>query len=141
MIECPWCGNRIEIKNGRCPKCRKQLHEVIEDDFQFERSEDGLGEEMEFISDDYHHEKLSDISIEQVIENKFKCSKCGGTECTIKEVAMTGAGLSKLLDVQYNHFLFVSCISCGFVEIYDPDILQNMKTGSLGTIMDILFGR
>lgn len=141
MIECPWCGKKIEIKNGRCPECRKRLYEVIEDDFQVERSEDGIGEEKEFTSDEYHHEELSDISIEQIIENKFKCSKCEGTDCTIKEVAMTGADLSKLLDVQHNHYLFVSCISCGSVEIYDPDVLQNMKTGSLGTVMDILFGR
>jgi predicted nucleic-acid-binding Zn-ribbon protein len=85
-------------------------------------------------------ETFSDLSIVEVIENKFKCSKCTGTDCTVKEVAMTGTGLSKLFDIQHNHFLFVSCTSCGFVEVYDPDVLQGLKSGRLGTVMDILFG-
>jgi predicted nucleic-acid-binding Zn-ribbon protein len=50
-----------------------------------------------------------------------------------------GTGLSKLFDIQHNHFLFISCDYCGFVEIYDPDVLSWKKAGSIGTIMDILF--
>nr|WP_301539615.1 zinc ribbon domain-containing protein [Paenibacillus sp. NEAU-GSW1] len=49
--------------------------------------------------------------------------KCGGNECEVNEVAMTGTGLSKLFDIQYNHYLFASCLACGFVEVYNPNIL------------------
>ncbi|KIL35189.1 hypothetical protein SD71_15280 [Cohnella kolymensis] len=76
----------------------------------------------------------------EVIEDNFKCAKCKGTDCNVKEVAMTGAGLSKLFDIQHNHYLFVSCMNCGFVEIYDPDVLEGHKAGKLGTVMDVLFG-
>lgn len=53
---------------------------------------------------------------------------------------MSGSGLSKILDYDYNHFLFVSCTNCAYVEMYNPDILRGHKSGKLGTVMDILFG-
>jgi predicted nucleic-acid-binding Zn-ribbon protein len=80
------------------------------------------------------------MKIEEAIQERFKCSKCGGTSCRTKEVAMTGTGLSKLLDIQHNHYLFVSCEGCGFVEIYNPNILEGKTRGQLGTVLDILFG-
>jgi predicted nucleic-acid-binding Zn-ribbon protein len=80
------------------------------------------------------------MSIEATISARFKCAKCSGTTCHTKEVAMTGTGLSKLFDIQHNHFLFVSCANCGYVEVYNPDVLSGKKAGELGTILDILFG-
>ncbi|MNP82947.1 hypothetical protein D3C76_1817380 [compost metagenome] len=53
---------------------------------------------------------------------------------------MTGTGLSKLLDIQHHHYLFVSCTDCGFVEVYDPNILRGKKSGEPGTSPDIFFG-
>ncbi|MFC0237278.1 zinc ribbon domain-containing protein [Fictibacillus phosphorivorans] len=41
---------------------------------------------------------------------------------------MTGSSLSKFLDIQQNHFfLFVSCENCGFVRVYDPNVLEGKK--------------
>jgi predicted nucleic-acid-binding Zn-ribbon protein len=80
------------------------------------------------------------MNIESVIQDKYKCVKCNGTSCLIKEVAMTGTGLSKMFDIQHNHFLFVSCENCGYVEVYNPRILEGKSRGQLGTIMDVLFG-
>ena len=80
------------------------------------------------------------MSIESMIEERFKCAKCGGTSCRTKEVAMTGTGLSKMFDIQHNHFLFVSCQGCGYVEVYNPRVLEGKSRGQLGTVMDILFG-
>ncbi|WP_410768934.1 zinc ribbon domain-containing protein [Fontibacillus sp. BL9] len=137
MLECPWCNREIEIKNGRCPECHRKLYEVSEEDFETVRHEDD-DDSMNFVT--YNDDSLNDLSVEQMIENRFKCSKCGETECKVQEVAMTGAGLSKLLDIQHRHYLFVSCTTCGSVEVYDPDILHGMKAGRAGTIMDILFG-
>jgi uncharacterized protein len=123
LIECPWCQNEVEIKNGKCPMCHHNLYEVTDKDFITTKEEE-----------------LNEIGVEALIKKNFKCSKCQEKDCRIKEVAMTGTGLSKLFDIEHNHFLFVSCNNCGFVEVYDPDVLNGKKSGSLGTIMDILFG-
>lgn len=80
-------------------------------------------------------------SLEEQIANRFRCAKCGGLDCHTKEVAMSGTGLSKLFDIDYNHYLFVSCLQCGFVEVYNPDVLRGYRSGKLGTVLDILFGR
>ena len=37
------------------------------------------------------------------------CIKCGSKRAGKKEVAMTGTGLSKMFDVQNNHFVVVYC--------------------------------
>lgn len=128
MIECPWCNNQIEIQNGRCPKCKAKLYEMNEDDFEPVSATESTEIYME------------ELDIEQELESNFICSKCKGTDCIVKDVAMIGAGLSKLFDIQHNHYLFVSCTSCGFVEVYDPSVLRGMKAGELGTVMDVLFG-
>ncbi|WP_284241292.1 zinc ribbon domain-containing protein [Paenibacillus glycanilyticus] len=99
--------------------------------------------EEDFSSDPHVNSdgKLTEeANIIEVIEDHFKCGKCNGTDCTVKEIAMTGAGLSKLLDIQHNHYLFVSCMNCGSVEIYDPNVLEGHKVGKLGSILDVLFG-
>jgi uncharacterized protein len=51
---------------------------------------------------------------QQMLKDKFVCSKCKHTNAKIKEVSMSGSGLSKLFDIDYNHYLFVSCLNCGF---------------------------
>ncbi|WP_245640244.1 zinc ribbon domain-containing protein [Paenibacillus dakarensis] len=84
---------------------------------------------------------ISELSIEEQIENRFKCAACGGQECDIQEVAMSGPGLSKILDIDYKHYLYVSCMTCGIVVVYNPDILRGHKSGVLSTGLDILFGR
>ncbi|UVI28018.1 zinc ribbon domain-containing protein [Paenibacillus spongiae] len=82
----------------------------------------------------------SSLGVEELLAENFKCSKCGGEECSVQEVAMTGTGLSKLLDIQHHHYLYVSCENCGFVEIYNPDVLRRMKSGTMGTVLDTFFG-
>ncbi|WP_426450205.1 zinc ribbon domain-containing protein [Paenibacillus sp. S-38] len=80
------------------------------------------------------------MKLEDAIHEKFKCVKCSGNICYIKEVAMTGTGLSKLFDIQNNHYLFVSCQNCGYVEVYNPRVLEGKSRGQLGTVLDLLFG-
>ena len=129
MIECPWCTKEVIIVENICPECK---HEVLLD-----HTGDIIFEEIE---ENQQHD-YSEGSIEDVIIDRFKCAKCGHMDCEIKELAMTSTGLSKIFDIQYNHYLFVSCLDCGYVEIFNPDILGNKKRGSLGTVMDIFFGR
>lgn len=130
MIECPWCHEHVQLVDEICPACKQ---EVFTNHLDQNWDESDVEEQSE-------HEEITDLSLEEKISHQFKCSKCKLKECRVKEVAMTGTGLSKMFDIQHNHFLFVSCVNCGFVEIYDPNVLHSKKAGSLGTILDILFG-
>ncbi len=76
----------------------------------------------------------------QMMKDKFVCSKCQQTNAKIKEVSMSGAGLTKLFDIDYNYYLYVSCLNCGCVEVYNPSILEGKTHDELSTILDILFG-
>lgn len=62
------------------------------------------------------------------------CMKCGSTDADQKEVAMTGAGLAKMLDVQNNKFLVVYCKNCGYSEFY------NKNVSKASNIFDFFFG-
>ncbi|WP_164214587.1 zinc ribbon domain-containing protein [Virgibacillus sp. YIM 98842] len=65
-------------------------------------------------------------------ENKG-CFKCGSVEVDTKEVAMTGTGLSKMFDMQHNHFLAVFCKDCGYTEFY------NKESSKGSNIVDLFF--
>lgn len=127
MIECPWCNTQVILQENICPECK---HEVLSEHYQ--SSSDHSDEEL--VMD------TAELSVEEMIAHKFKCAKCRHDECNIKEVAMNGTGLSKLFDIEHNHYLFVSCLNCGFVEVYNPDVLHGKKSGTLGTVLDVLFG-
>lgn len=62
------------------------------------------------------------------------CIKCGGTKTGTKEIATTGAGLSKIFDVQHNKFLVVYCKNCGYSELY------NRKSSMAANVIDLFFG-
>ncbi|GAB6988206.1 zinc ribbon domain-containing protein [Paenibacillus pini] len=80
------------------------------------------------------------MSVQDAMEERFVCAKCSTKLCDIREISMTGAGISKMFDIQHIHYLFVSCKHCGYVEIFNPDILESKKNGQLSTVLDILFG-
>lgn len=62
------------------------------------------------------------------------CVKCGSTNAKQKEVAMTGTGLSKMLDIQHNQFIVIYCEDCGYAEFY------NKKASNGSNILDLFFG-
>jgi len=65
--------------------------------------------------------------------NDKGCIKCGSTDAGQKEVAMTGSGVAKFLDVQNNKFLVVYCKNCGYSEFY------NKKASVASNILDFFF--
>lgn len=78
---------------------------------------------------------------EKEFQNNFKCPKCQSRGAVTKELAMTGTGLSKLLDIQMNHYLFVSCSTCGYTEVYNTRVLNQQQGQIRGMdILDFLFG-
>ncbi|MGN1401571.1 MAG: zinc ribbon domain-containing protein [Bacillus sp. (in: firmicutes)] len=62
------------------------------------------------------------------------CIKCGSKDASQKEVATTGTGMSKLFDIQHNHFIVVSCNQCGYSEFY------NKKSSTGSNLLDLFFG-
>ena len=76
--------------------------------------------------------------LEEQFSRRFKCPKCSGTGADTKRIATTGAGLSKIFDIEHNQFVTVSCRNCGYTEVYNPEMLEGKKT--LGSILDVLWG-
>jgi predicted nucleic-acid-binding Zn-ribbon protein len=77
------------------------------------------------------------MKLQQVFEEKFDCPKCKHTGAKVDKLAMSGTGLSRFMDIQLNKFAFVSCLNCGFTEIYNLKTLG--KRDGLGDLIDILF--
>jgi predicted nucleic-acid-binding Zn-ribbon protein len=69
-----------------------------------------------------------------IILQKNGCIKCGSRNAATKEVAMSGTGLSKMFDIQHNHFIVVYCKSCGYSEFY------NKQSSTASNILDLFFG-
>jgi len=78
------------------------------------------------------------MSLEDQLSLRFKCAKCDANGATVKRISASGTGLSKILDIQHNQFIAVSCRNCGYTEIYNPESLEGKR--HLGTILDVLFG-
>jgi len=62
------------------------------------------------------------------------CPKCGHTETEVGEISTTGGGMSKMFDIQTNHFQVVSCTDCGYSELYR----DTRRSGS--DIVDVFLG-
>lgn len=78
------------------------------------------------------------MRLEDRIARRFVCAKCNSSGATVKRIGASGTGLSKLFDIQHNTFVAVSCMNCGYTEMYNPEVLEGKdKTGA---ILDILFG-
>ena len=78
------------------------------------------------------------MSLEDQLATRFTCGKCKGQGGTTRRISTPGTGISKILDIQHNQFVLVSCRNCGYTEVYNPEILEGKK--HLGTILDVIFG-
>lgn len=78
------------------------------------------------------------MSINQQLGDRFRCLKCREQGASVKRISTTGSGLSKLMDVQSNQFITVSCRNCGYTELYNPDFIEGKS--NFGSLLDILFG-
>lgn len=71
---------------------------------------------------------------EPLQSNERGCPKCGHEEVDVGQISTTGGGLSKMFDIQTNNFKVVSCLNCGYSELYR----QGGKAGS--DIVDVFLG-
>jgi len=77
------------------------------------------------------------MTVQQQLAEAFVCAKCGSIGGRAEALAMTGTGLSRLLEIQHHRYAFVSCHNCGYTEVYNLKTLQGKD--SLGTFLEILF--
>ena len=74
---------------------------------------------------------------EQLLAKEFVCTHCGGQGADVENLAMSGTGISRFLEVQPYRYAFVSCTNCGFTEVYNLKTLNGKD--DLGTFLEILF--
>ncbi len=74
---------------------------------------------------------------EQLLAEKFVCSRCDHKHGRVEKLAMSGTGLSRLLEIQAHRYAFVSCTNCGFTEVYNLRTLEGKD--NLGDFLEILF--
>ena len=77
-------------------------------------------------------------ALEEQFADRFLCSKCQHSHAKVRRFAAPGSGISRFLDWQHNEFLTVSCIHCGFTEMYDPRAFKDKRKTM--EILDLIFG-
>jgi predicted nucleic-acid-binding Zn-ribbon protein len=75
--------------------------------------------------------------IEDSLANAFVCPKCHQSGAHVDNLAMSGTGLSRMLEIQAYRYAFVSCKNCGYTEIYNLKTLKGKD--DLGTLLEVLF--
>jgi predicted nucleic-acid-binding Zn-ribbon protein len=65
--------------------------------------------------------------INRMLLEGFSCPKCQGREASVERLAMSGTGVSRILNFEPHEYAFVSCADCGYTEVYDLRILKNLR--------------
>ena len=71
------------------------------------------------------------------LSRAFVCEKCNQAGGHVERLAMSGTGISRLLEIQPYRYAYVSCINCGYTEIYNLKTLEGKD--DVGTFLEILF--
>lgn len=75
--------------------------------------------------------------IEDQLAQAFVCARCHQKGAHVERLAMSGTGLSRLLEIQPYRYAFVSCRNCGYTEVYNLRMLEGKD--NLGDFLDVLF--
>ncbi len=66
-------------------------------------------------------------------QRQYVCPKCGNKQYESDQFQATGGNFAKLFDVQNKKFITLSCIQCGYTELYRAQTSTGMN------ILDFLF--
>jgi predicted nucleic-acid-binding Zn-ribbon protein len=77
--------------------------------------------------------------LEQLLTEKFVCARCGQQMARVKTLAMSGRGLTRILDLQPYKYLFVTCENCGYTKVYDPQVLKEKENPA--ELFETIFSR
>ena len=75
--------------------------------------------------------------VDQTLAQKFICPRCGTKHGHVERLAMSGTGLSRLLEIQAHLYAFVSCTNCGHTEVFNLKMLE--EKDNVGELLEILF--
>lgn len=75
--------------------------------------------------------------VDTMLAAKYICPKCKHHGAKVERLAMSGTGLSRLLEVQNKRYAFVSCQNCGYTEVYNLRTLEGKD--NLGSLLEVLF--
>jgi predicted nucleic-acid-binding Zn-ribbon protein len=75
--------------------------------------------------------------VEQLLSQEFTCPRCRHSGAHVERLAMSGTGLSRFLEIQAYRYAFVSCVNCGYTEVFNLRILEGRD--DLGTLFEIIF--
>lgn len=76
-------------------------------------------------------------NVNQQLAQAFVCAKCHQHGAEVEDLAMSGTGFSRLLEIQPFRYAFVSCTHCGYTEVYNLRTLQGRD--DLGSLLEVLF--
>lgn len=68
-------------------------------------------------------------------KKQYVCPKCGYMEYETGQFQATGGNLAKIFDVQNKKFITISCIRCGYTELYKA------QTSTGWNVLDFLIGK
>ena len=122
-----------------CSACNEEIEDQFDSCWKCGAGRDGSPPGFGPADQEQGSETFQDqSSLEDRLRSSFSCSKCDHQEAVTKRISVTGSGLSKMMDIQHNNFIALTCTKCGYTEFYDPAVLGGNQ--QLGTILDILFG-
>ena len=64
---------------------------------------------------------------ERTIMEKWKCTKCGNEGYEKDQFQATGGDFAKVFNVQNKKFITISCIECGYTELYKTGTTAGMN--------------
>ncbi|MCP4540969.1 MAG: hypothetical protein GY832_27860 [Chloroflexi bacterium] len=76
-------------------------------------------------------------NVDRLLAQEFTCARCKHEGAHVERLAMSGTGISRLLEIQAYRYAFVSCNHCGYTEVYNLRTLQGKD--NLGTFLEVLF--
>ncbi len=80
---------------------------------------------------------MSKANVEKILADEFVCNRCKSSGAHVEKLTMSGTGISRFLDIQPYRYVFVSCLHCGFTEVFNLKMLEGKD--DLGTFIDVLF--
>ncbi len=76
-------------------------------------------------------------NVEHQLATAFVCAKCHHHGAQVNKLAMSGTGLSRLLEFQPYRYAYASCQNCGYTEVYNLQTLEGKD--NLGNFLDLIF--
>lgn len=59
--------------------------------------------------------------MDEALQGRFQCGKCGHHECETGELRASGSMLASVFDIEGRSFSSVTCSRCQFTEFYRVD--------------------